>query len=81
MPSKGLTTGRHRTDGSTEARTLCQAVHLGRQPSGPPRVAVAQEEDLLARPGLSLLALCREGQSLGLDLTSRTLPSGGVALV
>ena len=44
-------------------------------------VAVAQEEDVLVSPGQPLLALVREGQPCGLDLTGGTLPSGGVALV
>ena len=41
-------------------------------------VTVANEEEVLVVPGLTL---GREGQSRGLDLAGRTVPSGGIALV
>ena len=44
-------------------------------------VAVAQEEDVLVRPGQLLRALGGEGQPRGLNLTGRTISSGGVSLV
>ena len=56
-----------------------KVVHLGRQPIGPPGVAVAQEEDVLVVPSQPLRTLLREGQSRGLNLTGRAISSGGVA--
>ena len=44
-------------------------------------VTVAEEEDVLVVPAQSLLALGREGQPRGLDLTGRAISSGRVALV
>ena len=84
MPPKGLTSWSDRTDGSTEARALRQTVHLGRQPSGPPSVAVAQEEDVLVGGIVSVCtgsweASLSEWTSWSVDRTIRAAESVGIA--
>ena len=44
-------------------------------------VAVAEKEDVLVRPGQSVLTLSREGQACGLNLTCRTISTGRISRV
>ena len=61
-------------------RSRGQVLHHSRQVV-PVGVTVAEEQDVLVSPGQSVLALGREGQPRGLNLTGRAISSGRVALV